>query len=200
MKELAVRFSISPDEVWDGRWTVVVYSIPEERRESRDALRNVLNWWGFGMLAPGTWISTRSLPSEAESKWRELGVWEYMNLFRSEYLGPGDLSTVVARAFPQLSTLADHYRNHIAKSESILRRFETGLLDDEECFACRLRNICEFVPIILRDPSLPSSMLPTAWPRPTAQLLTQELQHTLAEPAECFFEAIYQAGTDGCQS
>ncbi|MEA3439882.1 MAG: PaaX family transcriptional regulator C-terminal domain-containing protein [Chloroflexota bacterium] len=194
------RFSISPDDVWDGRWTLVIYSIPEERRESRDALRNMLNWWGFGMLAPGTWISTHSLPSEAENKWRELGIREYLNVFRSEYLSPGDLSTVVARAFPQLSTLADHYRDHIAESESILRRFEADLLKDEECFAYRLRNICEFVPIILRDPSLPSSLLPTAWPRPTAQLLTQELQQTLAEPAERFFEAIYQAGEDDRQS
>ncbi|MDY7077200.1 MAG: PaaX family transcriptional regulator C-terminal domain-containing protein [Chloroflexota bacterium] len=186
------RFSISPDEEWDGRWTVAVYSIPEERREHRDALRNVLNWWGFGMLAPGTWISTRSLPSEAESKWRELGVWKYLDVFRAECLGPGDQSTVAAKAFPQLSTLADHYRDYIAECESVLRRFEAGLLDDEECFACRLRNISEFVPITLKDPTLPSSLLPDDWPCPTAQLLTQELQQALAEPAERFFDSIYE--------
>jgi phenylacetic acid degradation operon negative regulatory protein len=185
------RFSISPEEEWDGRWTVVIYSIPEKRRGRRDALRYVLNWWGFGMLAPGTWISTRSLPSEAESKWRELGVRKYLNAFRSEYLGPGDLSTVVARAFPQLAALAGHYRDCIAEYESVLHRFEAGLLDDEECFACRLRNICEFAPMILKDPTLPSSLLPKDWPRPTAQLLTEELQQALAEPAERYFDTIY---------
>ena len=191
------RFSISPEEEWDGRWTVVIYSIPEEHREYRDALRNMLNWWGFGMLAPGTWISTRSLPSEAESKWRELGVWEYLNVFRSEYLGPGDLSTVVARAFPQLSTLADHYRDHIAECESVLRRFEADLLDDEACFACRLQSLCEFVPLILKDPTLPSSLLPEDWPRPTAQLLSKELQQALAEPAERYFDTIYKTTKGG---
>jgi len=186
------RFSISPEEEWDGRWTVVIYSIPEECRERRDALRYVLNWWGFGMLAPGTWISTRSLPSEAKSQWRELSVWKYLDVFRSEYLGPGDLSTVVTRAFPQLSTLADHYRDYIAECESVLRRFEAGLLDDEDCFAGRLRNICEFAPMILKDPTLPPSLLPKDWPRPTAQLLTGELQQALADPAERYFDAIYE--------
>jgi phenylacetic acid degradation operon negative regulatory protein len=186
------RFSISPDSDWDGRWIVVIYSIPEERRERRDALRNVLNWWGFGMLAPGTWISTRPLPPEAESEWRELGVWKYVNVFGSEYLGPSDPSTVVARAFPQLPTLADQYKDYITECESVLRRFEAGLLDDEECFACRLRSISGFVPIILEDPALPASLLPEDWPRPKAQLLAQELQQALAEPAERFFDSIYE--------
>lgn len=186
------RFSILPDDDWDGRWTVVVYSIPEEQRKYRDALRNTLNWWGFGMLAPGTWLSTRPLPLEAESGWRELGVWEYLSVFRAEYLCPGDPSTVVARAFPQLPTLAEQYQDYIARSESILHHFEAGLLDDEQCFACRLRNISEVVPVILEDPSLPSSLLPQDWPRPRAELLSRELQRVLVEPAGRFFDSIYE--------
>ena len=186
------RFSISPDDEWDGQWTIVIYSIPEEQRGRRDALRSLLKWWGFGILAPGIWLSTRPLPAEAESNWRELDIWKYLNVFRSEYLGPGDPSTVAAMAFPQLPTLADLYQDYIAKCESVLRRFEAGLLDDEECFACRLRNISEFVPIILKDPTLPSSLLPEDWPRYAAQSLSDELQQALLEPAERFFDSIYK--------
>lgn len=192
LNQSGVRFSISPEEEWNGRWTVVIYSVPEEHRESRDALRNILNWWGFGMLAPGTWISTRPLPPEAERQWRELSVWKYLNVFRSEYLGPGDLSTVVVKAFPQLPSLADHYRDYIAEYDSVLRRFKAGLLDDEDCFASRLRNICQFGPMIFRDPTLPASLLPEDWPRPAAQLLTEEFQQALAEPAERYFNMIYK--------
>jgi phenylacetic acid degradation operon negative regulatory protein len=185
------RFSISPDDDWDRQWTVVIYSVPEDHRQSRDALRNMLNWWGFGMLAPGTWLSTRPLPPEAESEWRELGVLKYLNIFRSEYVGPSDPSAVVARAFPQLPKLADRYRNYIAEYELVLNHFEAGLLDDEECFACRLRSLCEFVPLIFRDPILPSSLLPEDWPRPKAQLLSQESQNALSERAERFFNSIF---------
>lgn len=185
------RFSVLPHDEWDGMWTVVVYSIPEQQREYRDTLRNVLNWWGFGMLAPGTWISTRPLQPELEGKWKKLGIQQYLDVFRAEYLGPDDLFAMTSRAFPQLSTLADHYREYIARCESVLSRFRAGLLDDEECFASRLRSIVEYVPVVLKDPALPAALLPQDWPRPTANLRAGELQQALAEPAERYFDTIY---------
>lgn len=187
------RFSVSPDDEWDGMWTVVVYSIPEQQREHRDALRNKLSWWGFGMLAPGTWISTRPLQPELEGKWQKLAIQQYLNVFRARHLGPEDLATITSRAFPQLATLAEHYREYIARCESVLGRFRAGLLDDEECFASRLRSIVEYVPIVLKDPALPAALLPPDWPRPTAQAQALELQQTLAEPAERYFDTIYEA-------
>lgn len=187
------RFSLPPEGDWDGQWTVVVYSIPEERRQVRDALRDMLNWWGFGLLAPGTWLSTRLLPEGAEKEWRELGVWSYLSVFRSEYWGPGDLSSVVARAFPQLPALAEQYRLYIARSEAILTRSEADLLDDDQCFAYRLRNIAEIVPLILKDPSLPTSLLPEDWPRTEAERLAQEVQEVLREPAERYFSSVFRA-------
>ena len=194
------RFSFSSDKDWDGRWTVVVYSIPEEHRERRDALRCSLKWWGFGMLAPGTWVSTRPLLPETESEWRKLGAWQYLDVFRSEYVGPGDLSTVVAKTFPQLSALAASYQDYVAQSESVLRHFEAGLLDDEACFAIRLRNLCKFLVIASDDPILPSLLLPEGWPRSEAESLSAEVQRVLAEPAERYLDTIYQTTQKGGES
>jgi phenylacetic acid degradation operon negative regulatory protein len=185
-----------PDAEWDRRWTVVTYSVPEEHRERRDGLRRSLNWLGFGALAPGTWTSPRPLPPEAERKWRELNVWDYLEVFRAEHLGPSDPCSLVTYAWPQLPVLADCYRAYIAKYELVLRRFKTGILDDEECFAAHLRSLVEFVAITLEDPALPPSLLPEGWPRPVAQLLFKELQQALAKPAERFFDAIYETTGD----
>jgi phenylacetic acid degradation operon negative regulatory protein len=179
-----------PDDEWDARWTVVVYSVPEECRECRDALRRSLNWWGFGALAPGTWISPRPLPPQAEGKWRELGAWEYVEVFRAEHLGPSDPGSLVAHAWPQLPALGDRYRAYVVRYEPILRRFKAGVLDDEDCFACRLRSLFEFVAITLDDVALPFRFLPEDWPRPAAQRLFEELRQSLAAPAERFFETI----------
>jgi DNA-binding transcriptional regulator PaaX len=74
----------------------------------------------------------------------------------------------------------------------VLRRFEAGTLDDEECFATRLRSLIDFVTINLKDPALPFSLLPDNWPRSSARSLFKELQHALTGPAERFFDAIYQ--------
>jgi len=179
-----------PGGEWDRRWTVVTYSIPEKHRKCRDALRRSLNWWGFGTLVPGTWISPRPLPPEAERKWRRLDVWEYLEIFRAEHLGPSEPHALVAHVWPQLPALGDRYRAYVAGYEPVLRRFEVGVLDDEHCFAARLRSLFEFVAITLKDPTLPSSLLPKDWPRPAAQSLFEELQKSLTEPAERFFDAI----------
>ncbi|MGD9101834.1 MAG: PaaX family transcriptional regulator C-terminal domain-containing protein, partial [Anaerolineae bacterium] len=152
-----------------------------------------LKWWGFGNLAPGTWISTRPLLPETESEWRELGAWEHLDVFRSEHVGAGDLGGVVARAYPQLAALAAGYQDYVAHSEALLRRFEAGLLDDEACFATRMRNLWEFWYIAQDDPILPPALLPEDWPRPRAASLSVEVQHVLFEPAERFFDAIYVA-------
>ena len=39
------RFSLPSEKAWDGKWTIAIYSIPEEQRELRDALRCALKWW-----------------------------------------------------------------------------------------------------------------------------------------------------------
>jgi phenylacetic acid degradation operon negative regulatory protein len=191
------RFSFSSEKDWDNRWTVVVYSVPEKQRGRRDALRDSLKWWGFGLLAPGTWISTRQLLPEAEREWQALGVWEYLDVFRSEYLGPGDLSTIVARAFPQLPALAASYQDYIAESKSVLRLAEADLLDEQACFVTRLRNLWEFFAIARDDPVLPMALLPADWPRPEAESLSAEIQHVLTKPAERFFDTIYETFREG---
>jgi phenylacetic acid degradation operon negative regulatory protein len=45
------------DDVWDGRWVVVVTTIPHDRRAVRDRVYRYLSWSGFGMPVPGLWVS-----------------------------------------------------------------------------------------------------------------------------------------------
>lgn len=188
------RAFVPPDGEWDGRWTVVTYSIPERHRKRRDALRAALNSWGFGALVPGIWISPHLLTSRVEKKWQELGVWQYLEIFRAEHLGPSDPSTLVDQVWPQLPAIRDRYWTYVARYEPILRRFEAGAIGDEECFAARLQSLFEFVAITLQDPDLPPSLLPQDWPRSSAQLLFKELLQALAKPADCFFDTICKTG------
>jgi phenylacetic acid degradation operon negative regulatory protein len=186
------RFSFAAEQQWDGQWTVVVYSIPEKKRELRDALRDSLKWWGFGTLAPGTWISPQPLRPEIEQDWRKMGVWEYVEVFRSVYSGPKDVTSLLNTAFPELPVLAASYQDYVVQSEAVLRRFEAGQLDDRACFATRLLNLWGFYAVASQDPILPLDLLPEDWPHPHAEELSVMIQHLLAGPAERFFETIYE--------
>ena len=44
---------------WDGRWTLVSYSIAQERRAQRALLRTRLRWLGFAPMQDGLWVSPR---------------------------------------------------------------------------------------------------------------------------------------------
>lgn len=193
------RFSFSLTRAWDGQWTVVIYSVPEEQRELRDTLRDSLKWWGFGLLAPGTWVSARPLLPEMEQDWRKMGVWGYIDVFRSVYVGSSDLPAMVARVFPELPMLAAGYRAYIAQSELVLRRLEADRLEDRACFATRLENLWGFYAVASKDPILPPDLLPEDWPRFRAEELSVKIQRVLAEPAERFFETIYETiGSKRC--
>jgi phenylacetic acid degradation operon negative regulatory protein len=127
-----------------------------------------------------------------ERDWRKMGVWDYIDIFRSAYVGSSDLPAIVAKVFPELPALAAGYRAYIAQSELVLQRLEAGRLDDRACFATRLENLWGFYAVASEDPVLPPDLLPEDWPRFRAEELSVKIQHVLAEPAERFFETIYE--------
>jgi phenylacetic acid degradation operon negative regulatory protein len=53
-------------EPWDGRWSMVIYHVPETERRVRQWLRTRLQWLGFGALGPATWLSPHDRLAELE--------------------------------------------------------------------------------------------------------------------------------------
>jgi len=47
---------------WDGRWRLVFFDIPENRRPVRDYVRNILKRLGFREFQRSTWIYPHKLP------------------------------------------------------------------------------------------------------------------------------------------
>lgn len=181
-------------KTWDEHWTLVCYSIPETQRARRDALRRLLTGLGFGALAPGTWISPHPPTPKFQREWQELGVGEYLEVFRADHWGTSDVLTLVSRAWPRLPEIGERYEAYVSTYAPILLRFEVGALDHEICFAARLQSLVDFVSLTLADPALPQPLLPEAWPHPRAQELFKRLQRELAKPAERYFDSIYEEG------
>jgi PaaX-like protein len=85
-------FGVSP-EPWDGSWTVVSFSVPEQ--EARNgALRNYLRWWGFAPPVRRVWVWPHPLPAEAHAELAERPLGS-MSLFRAQHL---DLPTKANRS------------------------------------------------------------------------------------------------------
>lgn len=51
---------------WDKKWRIIIFDIPENRRQQRDFLRKRLKWLGFKELQKSAWIFPYDIKKEVE--------------------------------------------------------------------------------------------------------------------------------------
>lgn len=191
-------FKLYPNE-WDGKWRVLIYSIPEEKRQIRDELRQELLWSGFGSFSNSCWISPNNLEKEIKLLIEKYDISEYVDFFVSEYIGPNKNQTLVEKSWP-LEQVVEKYeefltmysKKYIADQEIINR----GELSDAECFVKRTELVHEYRKFLFIDPGLPTELLPKNWNGALAADLFNQYYQVLAEPASRFFERIFQENND----
>lgn len=175
-------------DTWDGRWSIVTYSVPEEEREIRDRLRTRLTWIGCGSLGNGTWISPHDVSAPVQDMARELGVREGLHLFRGGFGGPGSPRELVARCW-DLTEANRAYRAFIQRFTPVLERCgrdreRFGRLCPAESFFLRFHLTHEFRGFPHLDPDLPPRFLPPDWAGLRAGDLFRRLHDLLEAPAE----------------
>lgn len=181
---------------WDGNWNIVVYSIPEEKRDIRNEFRQELNWLGYGSLCDATWISPNSLTSEVEKVVKRLRIKDYVQVFTAKHLGLSDSHDMVARCW-DLQRLHNNYANFIKKYQPKLddykNRIKTGvIIKPSECFVERFELIHEYRKFPFFDPDLPVELLPENWLRSEAADLFHRYHALLTEKANEYFDSVYK--------
>jgi phenylacetic acid degradation operon negative regulatory protein len=163
------------DRHWDGRWTLLTFSVPETRRADRYALRTRLGWFGFGPLRSGLWVSASA--ADIAPALAELDLLDHAEVFRAEPFMWTDPARIAREAW-DLPRIAAGY-------EQFLRRWTGGApaeLGDE--LSRRIRLGAEWLLLIRRDPVLPPALLPADWPGTRAAALFRTLRHDWTRPAE----------------
>ena len=199
MDEAANRiFKLNPHE-WDRKWRILMYSIPEEKRQIRDELRQELLWSGFGSFSNACWISPNNLEKEVNLLIEKYNISEYVDFFVSDYKGPKDSQSLVEKSWP-LEEIENKYEEFISKyskqfivHQSVLSK---GEMSDSECFVERTNLVHEYRKFLFIDPGLPKELLPPMWSGNHAALLFSQYYKLLAEPASRFFENVFQADND----
>ena len=95
---------------WDGMWSLVAFSIPEDNRAARDALRKQLRWRGFAPLYDGLWVSPRDHAAEVIGYLKDLDITTGTAFRASSVLADGEIP---ARAW-DLDGLRQRYECFIA--------------------------------------------------------------------------------------
>ncbi|HHY72378.1 MAG TPA: phenylacetic acid degradation operon negative regulatory protein PaaX [Bacillus bacterium] len=195
IEEAAKRiFKLNPEK-WDGSWRTLTYTIPEEKRNIRDELRQELVWSGFGMLLNSCWISPNNLEDEVNILIKKYKIEPYVHFFVSEYKGPADNETLVKSCW-DIDNINAKYEEFITvyskKYVVDKNKILNGEMTDAACFVERAKLVHQYRKFLFIDPGLPEELLPSKWLGGHAASLFSDYYKTLAEPANQFFESVFE--------
>ncbi|MBI3103781.1 CRISPR-associated endonuclease Cas2 [Candidatus Daviesbacteria bacterium] len=71
------------DEPWDGKWRLVIFDIPEQRRIARDLLRSKLKQWGFINLQRSVWACKKNCTKQLKDFIKGVGIKEWVMVIES---------------------------------------------------------------------------------------------------------------------
>lgn len=167
---------------WDGMWTVVAFSLSEDRRDTRHLLRARLRWLGFAPLYDGVWVSP-TVPSGATiESLREFGVND-MSVMRARDVGVDAHMRALVNAW-DLDKLRSVYEDFLAQTSSLLEVIGEGDVDPAFALVARTRLMDSYRDFPTLDPNLPLEVMPAGWPRPAARAAMLEAYDSLAPLAE----------------
>jgi phenylacetic acid degradation operon negative regulatory protein len=180
-------FSLGIDVEWDGTWTILWHSIPEERRVDRSRLARRLRFLGFGSVQDGTWISPHDREQEILELVEELRIGERVGAVLGRPARSLQINELINRAW-DLEELTRRYEDFVAAFAPYRHRGLVSELDDREAFLVRTRLVHAFRQFPFLDPDLPDELMPRHQVRRDAAETFHEVYDELAHPAQQHFD------------
>lgn len=186
--------------VWDGRWWVLCYRIPESRRRLRARLRRELGWLGFGRLSTAVYICPYDRRRELDELLDRLQIRQHVDLFVGPYQGYADDRELARQAW-DLEGLNRQYAAFLAKYQPLYESDRAAIASDgqltpADCFVRRFMLVHEYRAFPFIDPDLPRELLPEDWLGHQARRLFHRYYELLSGPALAFFEEVFETAPD----
>lgn len=155
-------------EPWDGRWVIVLVSIPQSQRAVRKKLYGALSWEGFGNPTPGVWLSPhQERQAGAQQIIDDLGLRESTLAFVGTLAAMGLRDDeIVARAWDLDAVRAEY-------QELIIRYSGLRPAPGDPLLLTHVQLVNEWQRFPFLDPQLPDALLPNWIGRRAAVVFTQ---------------------------
>lgn len=178
---------------WDGTWTVVAFSLPEEATGARRALREGLRQQHFGNVYDALWVR----PGDHSATVRALvdglvadGVPGFdparLTVFAGARLPAGASPAMLGQAFG-VSELADAYREFCTRWRPLLDDLDRLRTQPQEALVTRTSVMADWRSLVRADPHLPLELLGENHPRQQAFACCAEIYDQLGPAGESAF-------------
>lgn len=173
---------------WEGRWTMVIYQVPESERAVREQLRKRLAWHGFGQLSPSTWVAPHDLWAEARALAAEYPLAKVDVL----WCGTNDLQQDrdIAERCWDLEQLGVDYKEFVKTYAGLDDEVGNAAKDGRMALIERMHLIGDFRRFPFRDPQLPVELQPADWPSGEAFALFGTVHRQLGPAATAFVSSV----------
>jgi phenylacetic acid degradation operon negative regulatory protein len=159
-----------PPSDWTGRFELLLIGNGGDRDAAREALRNA----GFGSPLPGVWVAPSGVPVPEEAA----------GAIRLEVSAEDDSGRrLLSESWP-LQRTADAYLKFMKTFEPLRGWIGRERLADADAFVARVLLIHHYRRVVLRDPLLPTALLPGDWPGRAARTLCGEIYRGLLPVSE----------------
>ncbi|MGC4892337.1 PaaX family transcriptional regulator C-terminal domain-containing protein [Micromonospora sp. DT31] len=172
---------------WDGRWTVVAFSLPQEHGPQRRALRGQLRWLGYAPLYDGLWISPYELGEPARARLAQLALGAFTVLRGRQVVWDAVGQRAPVQAW-DIDAIAGQYEAFLRRWTPLASRL--GAVDGAAAVRARTEVMDTFRRFPALDPRLPREILPPGWLRQPARDLFAAVYDGLAEPAARHVRAV----------
>ena len=172
-----------PASDWTGRFELLLIGNGGDRDASREALKNA----GFGSPLPGVWVAPSGVPVPAEAA----------GAIRLEVSAEDDSGRrLLSESWP-LHRTAGAYQKFMKTFAPLHVSLLNGeRLSEADAFTARILLIHHYRRVVLRDPLLPTTLLPPDWPGRAARTLCGEVYRALLAPSEQWLDR-HATGEDG---
>lgn len=179
--EATRRIYSPPPAAWRGRWTLI---LANGNARTRRALRDELEWLGFGQLGAATFAHPDADLAHVRREMSDPALLEGAVILTGEPVDARSDRELIDRGW-DLKDLERRYRRFIDRFRPLLAAADAGgALDPEACLIARTLLIHEYRRVHLRDPLLPHSLLPPHWAGAEAYELCRRLYGLVYGPAD----------------
>jgi phenylacetic acid degradation operon negative regulatory protein len=176
------------DQSWDGRWLVVLTSVPETQRDLRHQLRTALRGLGLGPIEQGAWVTPNtSADKRVRAALERFGLTANAVSFVGELGSIGSEFQIVQEAW-DLVELARGYGDFLTTFG------EVAPSTPAEVFSQHIRLAHSWRSFFLSDPGLPSELLPGRWIGRQARTLFYDRHDAWLPGAQEWIDALDEAG------
>ncbi|MCF6314572.1 MAG: hypothetical protein L3J39_19140 [Verrucomicrobiales bacterium] len=153
---------------WDGNWRMVLFDIPESKRNLRRKIREILHSQHFGCLQQSVWISPHPMNTIKHALGKTRADPSSLTLLEAQSL-PGDLPSDMVNSAWDFSKINANYAAYI---KHLKRLRNKRFLNDPDYLIAEEKRLWEIA--LNKDPLLPNALIPNDYLGKKAHQLRQQ--------------------------